>query len=149
MRRTDFASPFHCVAPRTIGSGSTENSENSVKAHILMLRVYVLHSLTQENPGNEYIFDSVQDTRANMQTHLEIATNLVHEYGLVAYADELIELQTLVTTTTETISHFYATEVVFSAGPGFDMAAINATLEECLETTDAPDASSDTGDVHS
>jgi len=66
-----------------------------------MLRVYVLHSLTQENPGNEYIFDSVQDTRANMQTHLEIATNLVHEYGLVAYADELIELQTLVTTTTE------------------------------------------------
>jgi len=139
------------VAPRTIGSGNTENLENSAKAHMLMLRIHVLLSMTHENAGNELVFNSVHDTRANMQAHLEIATNLVHENGLVAYQAELIELESLVTTTTEAISEFYnsGVDIEFPAGSPFNVAAMTATLEECLETTDAPDASSDTGDVHS
>ena len=68
---------------------------------------------------------------------------------LLLHADELINLQTLVTTTTEAISQFYVTGVVFPAGSTFDVAAMTATLEECMATTDAPDASSDTGDVPS
>ena len=139
------------VAPRTKSSGSTENSENSAKAHILMVHVYVLLSMTHENAGNELVFDSVQDTRANMQAHLEIATNLVHVYGLVAYADELLELQALVTTTTEAISQFYETgvDIEFPAGSAFDMGAMSATFDGCMDMADAPDASSDTGDMPS
>jgi len=109
------------VAPRTLSSATTtttENSENSAKAHLLMLRVYVFISKTCEDPGNKLVFTSVHDGRLNMQTHLDIATHLVHERGLIGYADELAELQALVTTTTAAITNFYASgvDIEFPAG---------------------------------
>jgi len=103
------------------------STENSAKAHLLMLRVYVLISKTREDPGNELAFTAVHDGRLNMQTHLNIATLLVHEHGLVGYADELTELQALVTTTTAAITNFHGSgvHIEFPAGSAFDLGAMD------------------------
>ena len=114
---------------------------------MLMLRVYALVSMTHENPGTELVFDSVQDSRLNMQAHLETAANLVHRYGFIGFADELLELRALVTTTTASITQFYdcGVDIECPAGSAFDVGAMSAIFDGCMETADAPDPFSDMG----